>query len=225
EASGRGQHRRRRHLRRARQGERLRDPPGDPREGSLRAGDRRLPRQGDPRARREPAVPRRRLPEGPARLGGGSLWAAEVEPGAPGFRTCREILERSARSRRGRFRGRGLPAAAQQLRVPGRLPREGPGRPRDDPVAGDLPAHREDPGGVSVERRDPDVSSIGGIVRALYEVISGPAGAPRDWDRERKLFYPGAKLAPTRPKPGGGGIVDFFDIEGYIASRSPMFEK
>jgi hypothetical protein len=76
-----------------------------------------------------------------------------------------------------------------------------------------------------MDRVDPDVASIDGVVRALYEVISGPAGAPRDWDRERKLFYPGAKLAPTRPKPGGGGIVDFFDIEGYIASRSPMFEK
>jgi hypothetical protein len=77
-----------------------------------------------------------------------------------------------------------------------------------------------------VDRVDPDVASIDGIIRALYEVISGPAGAPRDWDRERKLFYPGARLAPTRPKPGGGGgIVDFFDVEGYIASRSPMFEK
>ena len=76
-----------------------------------------------------------------------------------------------------------------------------------------------------MDRADPDVASIDGIVRALYEVISGPAGAPRDWDRERKLFYPGAKLAPTRPAPDGGGAVDFFDVEGYIASRSPMFEK
>jgi hypothetical protein len=76
-----------------------------------------------------------------------------------------------------------------------------------------------------MDRVDPDVASIDGVVRALYEVISGPAGAPRDWDRDRKLFYPGARLAPTRPKPSGGGIVDFFDIEGYIASRSPMFEK
>jgi hypothetical protein len=76
-----------------------------------------------------------------------------------------------------------------------------------------------------MERVDSDVASIDGIVHALYEVISGPAGALRDWDRERKLFYPGAKLAPTRPAPEGGGIVDFFDLEGYIASRSPMFEK
>jgi len=30
---------------------------------------------------------------------------------------------------------------------------------------------------------------------------------------------------PTRPGPEGGGIADVFDIEGYIASRTPMFEK
>ena len=72
---------------------------------------------------------------------------------------------------------------------------------------------------------DEDVASIDGIVRALYEVISGLAGAPRDWERERKLFLPGARLVPTRPGPGGGAVADVFDVEGYIASRSPMFEK
>ena len=72
---------------------------------------------------------------------------------------------------------------------------------------------------------DEDVASIDGIIRALYEVISGPAGAPRDWDRERGLFFPGARLVPTRPRPEGGAIADAFDVEGYIASRSPMFEK
>jgi hypothetical protein len=75
-------------------------------------------------------------------------------------------------------------------------------------------------------QNDPDTASIDGVIKALYAVISGPAGAPRDWDRERKLFYPGARLAPTRVKPeDGGGIADVFDLDGYIASRSPMFEK
>jgi hypothetical protein len=74
-------------------------------------------------------------------------------------------------------------------------------------------------------RSDEDIASIDGIVRALYEVISGPAGVPRDWERERKLFFPGARLVPTRPGPEGGAIADVFDIQGYIASRSPMFEK
>jgi len=72
---------------------------------------------------------------------------------------------------------------------------------------------------------DEDVASIDGIVRALYECISGPAGAPRDWERERKLFLPGARLVPTRPGPEGGAIADVFDVGGYIASRTPMFEK
>jgi hypothetical protein len=72
---------------------------------------------------------------------------------------------------------------------------------------------------------DEDVASIDGIIPAIYEVISGIAGAPRDWERERKLFFAGARLVPTRPGPEGRAIADVFDVEGYIASRSPMFEK
>jgi len=66
-----------------------------------------------------------------------------------------------------------------------------------------------------------DVESIEGIVKALYEVVSGPAGS-RDWKRERTLLYPGARLMPTRPE-GAGAVVDVFDCDGYIASRSPFF--
>ena len=47
-----------------------------------------------------------------------------------------------------------------------------------------------------------DVSSSDAIVRAAYDVISGPAGQPRDWDRERSLFFPGARLIPTAAKAG-----------------------
>ena len=72
---------------------------------------------------------------------------------------------------------------------------------------------------------DRDAASIDGVVRALYEVISGPAGAPRDWGRERRLFFPGARLVPTRLGPDGRPAADIFDLEGYIASRTPMFEK
>lgn len=66
-----------------------------------------------------------------------------------------------------------------------------------------------------------DVDSIEGIVKALYEVVSGPAGS-RDWERERALLHPGARLMPTRPE-GEGAVVDVFDCAGYIASRSPFF--
>lgn len=76
---------------------------------------------------------------------------------------------------------------------------------------------------MSDPRRE-DVESIEGIVKALYECISGPAG-PRDWERERSLFAAGARLQPTRPKDDGGGTMDVFDVEGYIASRTPFFAQ
>ena len=39
-----------------------------------------------------------------------------------------------------------------------------------------------------------DVSSINSILNALYEVISGEKGEERDWDRERNLYHPKARL-------------------------------
>lgn len=42
-----------------------------------------------------------------------------------------------------------------------------------------------------------DVASADAIVAALYDVISGPAGQKRNWDRFRSLFAPGARLIPT----------------------------
>jgi len=70
--------------------------------------------------------------------------------------------------------------------------------------------------------RSSDVESIDGIVAAIYDVISGPAGE-RDWDRERSLFLPGARLVPTRPLAEGGAVAEVLDVEGYIASRAPIF--
>lgn len=67
-----------------------------------------------------------------------------------------------------------------------------------------------------------DFSTIDGLILAMYAIISGPAG-PRDWDRERALFHPGARLMPAGRGPAGGAGGEIMDIEGYIASRSPFF--
>jgi hypothetical protein len=37
-----------------------------------------------------------------------------------------------------------------------------------------------------------DVGTIDGIMRASYEVINGPPGVPRQWERDRTLYLPGA---------------------------------
>src|SRR4051794_4671809 len=47
-----------------------------------------------------------------------------------------------------------------------------------------------------------DVESIDAILKALYEVISGPKGQARDWDRFRSLFAPEARLIPARAAAG-----------------------
>jgi hypothetical protein len=73
-----------------------------------------------------------------------------------------------------------------------------------------------------MQARREDVESIAGIVKAIYEVISGPAGA-RDWDRERTLMHPGVRLMPTRRGPDGSPTVEILDTEGFIASRTPFF--
>ncbi len=48
-----------------------------------------------------------------------------------------------------------------------------------------------------------DVESIDAIMLAVYDVISGDAGVPRDWDRFRSLFAPGATLSPVGRSPAG----------------------
>jgi hypothetical protein len=71
-----------------------------------------------------------------------------------------------------------------------------------------------------------DVSSIDAIINAAYDVISGPAGKPRDWQRERALFLPGARCIPTAVKAGdneSGLAPQFLDVEGYIERVEPFF--
>jgi hypothetical protein len=86
-----------------------------------------------------------------------------------------------------------------------------------------------------------DVESLDAIITAAYDVISGRAGQKRDWDRERSLFIPGARLIPTASKPGGtsgatAGHLDqvtseskiapqILDVDAYIARVEPYFEK
>lgn len=65
-----------------------------------------------------------------------------------------------------------------------------------------------------------DLGSIDGIVTAIYDTISGPAG-DRDWDQERSLFVPGARLVPSGSP--NGMPVGVMDVEGYIATRAPYF--
>jgi hypothetical protein len=47
-----------------------------------------------------------------------------------------------------------------------------------------------------------DVSTIDGVMKAYYEVVSGPPGQARDWDRDRNLYIPGVKFVAMSVKEG-----------------------
>jgi len=76
-----------------------------------------------------------------------------------------------------------------------------------------------------------DVESVDAILKALYDVISGPAGAQRDWDRFRSLLVPNARLIPTRSRPDGGAEAIVWSADDYVRTagaglqRSGFFER
>lgn len=65
-----------------------------------------------------------------------------------------------------------------------------------------------------------DVASVDAIMAAVYDVISGPAGQRRDWNRMRSLFTANARMMPK----GGAGLRSG-SVEDYIVSSGPLLER
>ncbi|HWJ58244.1 MAG TPA: hypothetical protein VNR68_01155 [Sphingomicrobium sp.] len=65
-----------------------------------------------------------------------------------------------------------------------------------------------------------DLAGIDQAIRGVYDVISGPPGQKRDFDRMRAMFAPGATMKAIGPKGLRGGTV-----EDYIGRNSTILEK
>jgi hypothetical protein len=70
-----------------------------------------------------------------------------------------------------------------------------------------------------------DVASVDAIVTALYDVISGPAGQSRDWNRFRSLFIPGARLIPTGHPPNAPARITVLTPEDYAKRAGPALSR
>jgi hypothetical protein len=80
--------------------------------------------------------------------------------------------------------------------------------------------------GAQTPAADPaDVGTIDAIVRASYEVISGPAGTPRQWRRDSTLYSPGGTFVATSERDGkmNASFVANGLIEAGIGSRVERF--
>lgn len=72
-----------------------------------------------------------------------------------------------------------------------------------------------------------DVQSVDAILTAMYDVISGPAG-PRDWDRERNLFHPDARMLRgmpegSAPEPGPTPGLRIMNVRDFMERNGPRF--
>jgi hypothetical protein len=97
--------------------------------------------------------------------------------------------------------------------------------PQPKPLVGSIAGHPAWPAAKA-----DDVRSIDALMAALYDVISGPAGKPRDWDRFRSLFLPDGRLGVIRAaKPAANGQpartedVVFLTPDDYVQRDDPYF--
>jgi hypothetical protein len=70
-----------------------------------------------------------------------------------------------------------------------------------------------------------DVTTIDSIVPVLYATISGPVGAPRQWDRMRSLFHPDARLMPTGCDGVGNCRALIMTVPGYIERADTLLRR
>jgi hypothetical protein len=54
----------------------------------------------------------------------------------------------------------------------------------------------------SMTARPEDVATVDGIIRAFYDVISGPAGQPRQWQRDSTLYIPRVQFVAMSVEQG-----------------------
>lgn len=70
-----------------------------------------------------------------------------------------------------------------------------------------------------------DVESVDAIVAAVYDVISGPAGEARDWDRWRSLFMPEARLIALGASGDGAYQPRVMTPEDYVQMAGTRLEE
>ena len=69
-----------------------------------------------------------------------------------------------------------------------------------------------------------DVASPDAILKATYEVISGPAGKQRDWDRLRSLCVPDVRFI-VLAKPGGPDAVHSYDFNAFADAAQKALQS
>ena len=72
--------------------------------------------------------------------------------------------------------------------------------------------------------QDHDLTTVDGIIEALYASISGPAG-DRDWDFFRSLYTPNAIMGAMTAGPDGKLVYRGMTPDSYVERNAPFFKQ
>jgi hypothetical protein len=84
-----------------------------------------------------------------------------------------------------------------------------PSRPAPPPAAVKVPDIAANPA---------DVGTIDGIVKAYYDVITGPAGKPREWGRDRTLYIRDVRFVAMGADAGGRPVARIRSHQEFVDS-------
>ena len=78
---------------------------------------------------------------------------------------------------------------------------------------------------ATIEANPADVSTIDGMIKAWYDVISGPAGKPREWARDRTLYIKDLRFVDVGWSKDGTPNPRIVDHQAYVDSSDGMAQR
>ena len=76
-----------------------------------------------------------------------------------------------------------------------------------------------------VAAKPEDVGTLDGIIKAFYDVISGPAGQPRQWSRDRSLYIPEIRFVAMSVNKKGRPLARIATHQQFVDASNDYFLK
>lgn len=70
-----------------------------------------------------------------------------------------------------------------------------------------------------------DVSTLDGIMKAFYDVISGPAGQPRQWSRDRTLYISDIRFVAMAVDKSSKPVPHILSHQQFVDASDPILVK
>jgi len=77
----------------------------------------------------------------------------------------------------------------------------------------------------TIAARPEDVSTLDGIMKAFYDVISGPAGQPRQWSRDRTLYISDIRFVAMSVDKSGKPVPHILSHQQFVDASNAELLK